>query len=46
VLVSTGNTTNDALEQRLFAELDGLIQALSDSGFIELTSAGLVVHEG
>ena len=46
VLVSIGNSTNEALEQRLFAELDGIALALSDSGFVELTSAGLVVHEG
>lgn len=46
VLVSLGNCTNDVLAQRLFAELDGLVRALSDSGFVELTSAGLVVHEG
>ena len=46
VLVSVGNTTNDDLEQRLFAELPGIVRAVSDSGFVELTSAGLVVHEG
>ncbi len=44
VLVSIGNTTNDALEQRFFAELDGLMLALAESGFVELTTAGLVVH--
>ena len=44
VLVSIGNTANDALEQRFFAELEGLVLALAESGFIELTSTGLVVH--
>jgi len=44
LLVSIGNTTNDALEQRFFAELDGLVLALADSGFVELTATGLVVH--
>jgi len=46
LLVSVGNITNDDLERRVFAELPGIVLALSDSAFVELTTAGLVVHEG
>jgi predicted nuclease of predicted toxin-antitoxin system len=46
VLVSVGNTTNDDLERRLFAELPGIARALFDVGFVELTNGGIVVHEG
>ena len=46
VLVSVGNITNDDLERRFFAELSAIVSALSDSAFVELTNAGLVIHEG
>ena len=46
VLVSVGNITNDDLERRFFAELPAMVVALSESAFVELTNAGLVVHEG
>ena len=46
LLVSAGNITNDDLERRVFAELPGIVLALFDSAFVELTTAGLVVHEG
>ena len=46
VLVSVGNITNDDLERRFFAELPAIVLALSESAFVELTNAGLVVHEG
>ena len=45
LLVSVGNIANDDLEQRVFAELPAILLALSDSAFVELTTAGLVVHE-
>ena len=43
--LSAGNRTTD-LERRVFAELPAIVLALSDSAFVELTTAGLVVHEG
>ena len=46
LLVSVGNITNEDLERRVFAELPAIVLALSDSAFVELTTAGLVVHEG
>ena len=46
LLVSVRNITNDDLERRVFAELPAIVLALSDSAFVELTTAGLVVHEG
>ena len=50
-----GNRTTDAeicrladldgrAERRFFAELPAIVLALSDSAFVELTNAGLVVH--
>ena len=44
LLVSVGNSANDDLERRFFAELPAIVLALSDSAFVELTTAGLVVH--
>ena len=46
LLVSVGNIANDDLERRFFTELPAIVLALSDSAFVELTTAGLVVHEG
>jgi len=42
--VSVGNIANDELARRFFAELPAIVLALSDSAFVELTNAGLVVH--
>ncbi len=46
LLVSVGNIANNDLERRFFSELPAIVLALSDSSFVELTTAGLVVHEG
>jgi predicted nuclease of predicted toxin-antitoxin system len=46
VLVSVGNSRNETLEQRLFAELPAIVSALSGAGFVELTNSGLIVHAG
>lgn len=45
VLVSVGNSRNEALEQRLFAEVPAIVKALSGTGFVELTLSGLVIHD-
>jgi predicted nuclease of predicted toxin-antitoxin system len=45
LLVSIGNTANDELERRLFAQLAAIEECLMERGFVELTRQGLVVHE-
>jgi predicted nuclease of predicted toxin-antitoxin system len=45
MLVSVDNIANNDLERLIFAELPAVLFALSDSAFVELTTAGLVVHE-
>jgi hypothetical protein len=45
VLVSIGNSRNEALEHRLFAELPAIVTALSGLGFVEVTNSGLVIHD-
>ncbi|BCW96715.1 MAG: DUF5615 family PIN-like protein [Fimbriimonadales bacterium] len=44
LLVSTGNITNDDLIELFRVHLQAMSEALSESRFVELTRAGLVIH--
>ena len=44
LLISTGNISNDALEQIVRANLTNLFDALSKHNFVELTLSAIVIH--
>ncbi len=44
LLISTGNISNDALSQLIATNLPGLITALTQHNFIELSISNITVH--
>ena len=44
LLISTGNISNDDLEQLLTPNLEQIVATLEEADFVEVARSGIVVH--